>query len=151
MTTLATIRPDDWNLPLFVHVLGAMILVGAVLTATAMLALARGNTAMLRTGYFSLLAVALPGWILMRVGAQWIYAREHLGDASDDPAWLIVGFGAAEGGGLLLLAALIAGGIGVRRLRDGGASGLLRTTLVISVILLAAYVLAVWAMSAKPG
>jgi hypothetical protein len=151
MTTLATIRPDDWNLPLFVHVLGAMILVGAVLTATATLALARGNTAMLRTGYFSLLAVALPGWILMRVGAQWIYAREHLGDASDDPAWLLVGFGAAEGGGLLLLAALIAGGVGVRRLRDGGGSGLLKTTLIISIILLAAYVLAVWAMSAKPG
>lgn len=151
MSTLAAIRPDEWNLPLFVHVLGAMILVGGVLASASALGLARGDPNVLRTGYFSLLAVALPGWILMRVGAQWIYAREHLGDASEDPTWLIVGFGAAEGGGLLLLAALIAGGIGVRRLRDGGGSGLLKTTLVISVVLLAAYVLAIWAMSAKPG
>ena len=29
MSWLAVIRPDDWNLPLFLHVLGAMILVGA--------------------------------------------------------------------------------------------------------------------------
>ena len=28
---LASIRPDSWNLPLFVHVLGAMILVGGLL------------------------------------------------------------------------------------------------------------------------
>jgi hypothetical protein len=26
---LAAVRPDSWNFPLFVHVLGAMILVGA--------------------------------------------------------------------------------------------------------------------------
>jgi hypothetical protein len=148
---LAAIRPDDWNLPLFVHVLGAMILVGGVLASASALGLARGNVSVLRTGYFSLLVVALPGWILMRIGAQWIYSREHLGDAPDDPSWLLIGFGAAEAGGLLLLAALIAGGIGVRRLGAGGGSGLLKATLVISVILLAAYVLAVWAMSAKPG
>ena len=29
MSLLAAIRPDDWNIPLFVHVLGAMVLVGA--------------------------------------------------------------------------------------------------------------------------
>jgi hypothetical protein len=151
VSMLAAIRPDDWNLPLFVHVLGAMILVGGVLASASALGLARGNVSVLRTGYFSLLVVALPGWILMRIGAQWIYSREHLGDAPDDPSWLLIGFGAAEAGGLLLLAALIAGGIGVRRLGAGGGSGLLKATLVISVILLAAYVLAVWAMSAKPG
>ena len=26
---LATIRPDEWNFPLFLHVFGAMLLVGA--------------------------------------------------------------------------------------------------------------------------
>ena len=30
---LAAVRPDSWNLPLFVHVLGAMVLVGAATTA----------------------------------------------------------------------------------------------------------------------
>ena len=28
MSVLAAIRPDDWNFPLLLHVLGAMLLVG---------------------------------------------------------------------------------------------------------------------------
>ena len=32
---LALVRPDDWNFPLFLHVLGAMVLVGATVTAAA--------------------------------------------------------------------------------------------------------------------
>ena len=27
-SSLATIRPDDWNLALFAHILGAMVVVG---------------------------------------------------------------------------------------------------------------------------
>jgi len=38
----------------------------------------------------------------------------------------------------------------VRRLEAGGGSGLLKATMVISLILLAAYVVAVWAMAGKP-
>ena len=30
---LAAIRPDSWNFPLFLHILGAMVLVGAVTAA----------------------------------------------------------------------------------------------------------------------
>jgi hypothetical protein len=52
---------------------------------------------------------------------------------------------------LLLLIALILGGIGVRRLRSGKGSGLLKATMAISILLLAAYVVAIWAMSAKPS
>ena len=149
-TVLAAVRPDSWNFPLFVHVLGAMILVGGTLTAASALAFARGDARTLRLGYWSLLAVALPGYILMRIGAQWIYAKEHLDDAPIDFAWVSIGFIVADAGALLLLIALIVGGIGVRRLRGGGGTGLLRTTMVISIVLLAAYVVAVWAMSAKP-
>ena len=47
--------------------------------------------------------------------------------------------------------ALIIGGIGVRRLEAGKGAGLLKATLVLSVVLLAAYVVAVWAMAGKPG
>ena len=37
MSILAAIRPDDWNLALFVHILGAMVLVGSlVLVATSL-------------------------------------------------------------------------------------------------------------------
>jgi hypothetical protein len=57
----------------------------------------------------------------------------------------------ADLGGLILLISLIVGGVGVYRLRKGKGSGLLKGTLVLSIILLAAYVVAVWAMAGKPG
>jgi hypothetical protein len=89
----------------------------------------------------------------MRVGAQWIYSREGWDDLPDDveePAWLGMGWITADLGGLILLVSLIVGGVGVYRLREGKGAGLLKATLVLSLILLAAYVLAVWAMSGKP-
>ena len=150
MSTLAAIRPDDWNFPLFVHVLGAMVLVGATLTAASSVAFARGDTTLLRIGYWSLLAVGLPGYILMRIGAQWIYSKEELDDAPIEAAWTAIGFIVADAGALLLLVALVVGGIGMYRLRAGGGRGLLTGALWISVLLLAAEILAVWAMGAKP-
>jgi len=149
-SVLAAVRPDSWNFPLFVHVLGAMILVGGTLTAASALAFARGDVRTLRLGYWSLLAVSLPGYILMRIGAQWIYSKEGLDDAPIEEAWTGIGFAVADAGALLLLIALIVGGVGVRRLRGGSGTGLLRATMVISLLLLAAYVVAIWAMSAKP-
>jgi len=53
-------------------------------------------------------------------------------------------------GALLLLIALALGGVGIYRMRSGGGTGLLKASLWISVLLLAAYIVAVWAMSAKP-
>jgi hypothetical protein len=150
MSLLAAIRPDDWNFPLFVHVLGAMILVGGTLTAASALAFARGEERLLRLGYWSLLAVALPGYIVMRIGGQWIYSEEGLDDAPIEAAWTGIGFVVADAGALLLLIALVTGGIGVYRLRSGGGTRLLNVSMVISVLLLAAYVVAIWAMSAKP-
>ena len=149
MSMLAAIRPDDWNFPLFLHVLGAMILVGGVLTGATALALARGSANMLRTGYYSLLAVALPGFILMRVGAAWIADKEGVDDENSG-AWVGIGFIVADPGGLLLVISLILGGAGVYRLRNGKGTRLLKATMVISVVLLVAYLVAVWAMTAKP-
>jgi hypothetical protein len=147
---LAAVRPDDWNFPLFLHVGGAMILVGATMTGAAALAFARGSEELLRLGYWTLLVVGAPGWVLMFAGAQWIYSKEGLDDAPIDSDWATIGFVVAEAGGLLFLVALVVGGLGVRRLAKGSGVGLLRATLAISVLLLAAYVVAVWAMSAKP-
>jgi hypothetical protein len=149
---LAAVRPDDWNFPLLVHAAGAMLLVGGLVTGASALAYARGDARLLRLGYWSLLALCLPGWIVMRIGAQWIYSKEGWDDVPDDaePAWLGIGFVTAEAGGLLLAVSLIAGGIGVYRMRDGKGAGLLKATLVLSLILLAAYVVAVWAMAGKP-
>jgi hypothetical protein len=54
-------------------------------------------------------------------------------------------------GGIVLLVALVAGGAGIYRLRQGGGAGLFKATLLLSLVLLAAYVVAVWAMAGKPS
>ena len=148
---LAAIRPDSWNFPLFLHVLGAMILVGGLLAGASALAFARGEVRFLRLGYWALLAVALPGWLMMFVGAEWIYRKEGLADEPIESAWVLMGFLVAELGGLLLLVSLILGGIGVHRLRRGTSTRLLRATMAISLLLVAANAVAVWAMTGKPG
>jgi hypothetical protein len=150
---LALARPDSWDFPLFVHVLGAMILVGGLLTGASILAFARGDVRSLRLGYWTLLAVALPGYVVMRIGAQWLYSKyeDVLPEGADDPTWIGIGYVVADAGALLVLIALILGGIGVRRLKDGRGTGLLKATMVIAWLVLAAALVAVWAMSGKPN
>ena len=153
-TLLAASRPTDWNVPLFVHVLGAMILVGGLLTGASLILFARENVRFLKLGYWTLLAVALPGYVVMRIGAEWTYVREGWDDLPenvDEPAWIGIGYIVADLGALLTLIALILGGIGVRRLRGGRGQGLVKAAMVIAWIVLAAAVVAVWAMSGKPG
>jgi hypothetical protein len=86
----------------------------------------------------------------MRAGAAWIYDKEGFG-GDDDPAWIGIGFMTADGGALLLIVALILGGIGFRRARRGAGDGLLRASGIIALVLLAAYVVTVWAMAGKPA
>jgi hypothetical protein len=147
---LAAMRPDSLNVPLLLHVVGAMVLVGGLLVTSSSVLVARGDGRLLRIGYLTMLAVCLPAYIVMRVGAEWIYSKEHLGDMPSDPTWVGIGYMTADAGALLLLIALIVGGIGVRRLRDG-RTGMVRASLLISVLLLAAYVVTIWAMGAKPA
>ena len=64
----------------------------------------------------------------------------------EDPGWIGIGYTTAEGGGLLLLIAIILTGIGVRRQRsadDGAPSTLVRIGAVLATIVLAAYLVAV--------
>ena len=152
MSMLAAIRPDSWNFPLLVHAAGAMLLVGGLLTGASLLTFARGSERMLRLGSYTLLAVALPGYVVMRIGAQWIYSKEGWDDLPDSavPTWIDIGFIVADLGALLVLIALVVGGIGVRRLRSGGGSGLLKAAMVIAWLVLAAALVAVWAMAGKP-
>jgi hypothetical protein len=155
MTLLGVIRPDDWNLPLFVHVLGAMTLVGAVVLVVVSLASARGgdSAAALRLGYRSLLLGVIPGWIVMRAGAQWIASKEGWDDVDDPPAWIDIGFITSEPTLLLLIAATICAGIAARRAREGGRGfGRLNTAaLVLVTITLVVFLVAIWAMSTKPS
>jgi len=152
MSVVAAIRPESWNFPLFLHVLGAMILVGGLLSGASTLGFARGDVRFLRLGYWSLLVVSLPGWVLMRIGAQWISSKEGWDDLPEalEPRWLSIGGFVADVGGLVLLVSLIAGGVGVYRLREDKGSGLLKVTMVLSLVLLLAYLVAVWAMAGKP-
>jgi hypothetical protein len=142
MSLLAAIRPDDWNLALFVHILGAMVLVGSLaLVATS---IAADN---LRLGFRTLLVAVIPSWIVMRVSAQWILSKEGLDDVDPPPSWVDIGFITSEGSFVLLIAATVCAGIAARRARGGG----LRTaTLVLVAISLVAYVVAIWAMATKP-
>jgi hypothetical protein len=89
----------------------------------------------------------------MRVGAEWIYSKEgwdDLPEGVDDPVWLNIGAITADAGGLILLVSLVTGGVGVYRMRKGKGAGLLKATLVLSLVLLAAYMVAVWAMAGQP-
>jgi hypothetical protein len=142
MSLLAAMRPDDWNIALFVHVLGAMVLVGALVLALT--AMASRN---LRLGYRALLFAAIPSWIAMRVGAQWIFSKEGLDDVDPAPAWIDIGFITSEASFLLIVAGTVCAGIAARRTRG---DGLRAATLVLTGIVLVAYVVAIWAMTNKP-
>jgi hypothetical protein len=146
MTLLAAIRPDDWNFPLFLHVLSAMVLFGAVVLAAVSVA---GNSqAGLRLAFRSLLIAAIPAWIAMRLSAQWIASEENLLDEDvEAPAWVDIGFMTSEGSLLFLIAATVCAGIATRRGRGGG----LRTaTVVLVAVTIVAYLVALWAMTNKP-
>jgi uncharacterized integral membrane protein len=156
MSVLAAIRPSDWEFPLFVHVLGAMVLVGGLITVVGFQALAwrgRDRTDVLafdRAAFWALLTVAIPGWIVMRLGGEWIYSEEGW-SGEDDPSWLGIGYTTADLGLPLLLIATILAGLAMRRSRRGeGTSVLGRIATPLAVILLVAYLVAVWAMTAKP-
>ncbi len=155
MTVLAAVRPHSWDLALFFHVAGAMILVGGLVTATGagILGWRDASGALRRFSALTLFAVALPGWILMRVGAEWAYSKEGWDKVPDklQPTWLGVGYVTADLGGILLLIALVLGGIGIRRTRSGGGAGLLKASTAIAALLIAVYVVAVWAMGGKPS
>ena len=159
MDALATIRPDDWNLALFLHVLGAMVAVGGLALALVYVAGAWHSRSAdsLRAGFRALLWGAIPGYLVMRGSAQWIYVEEHLDDLDSDPAWVEIGFITTEPGLLLLVAAMIVSGVASRRALaagDGEAATVgdasVRATTILVALLLIAYLVALWAMTAKP-
>ena len=146
------IRPDDWNLPLLIHVLGAMMLVGALVLAGAAMALAwrNGSAPLARLSYRALLLGAIPSWILMRAGAEWIASKEDL-TADSDLSWISIGFTTADAGIVVLLVATLCAGLALRRARrNEGAAGLGRASAVLVSLLVVAYVVVIWAMTTKP-
>ena len=144
---IATIRPDSWDFPLFLHVLGAVLLFGGVasLAVVSVAGLRIPNHAALlrRVAFRTTLLVVWPAYVVMRAGAQWILSREGLDD--DAPGWVGVGFLVSDVGIIVLLVLTVLGWLALRRPRVGGwFAGL-------TVLYLVALGVAWFAMSAKPG
>lgn len=102
---LALVRPDSWNLPLFLHVLGATVLFGTVgVVAVAGFAIRRSTNHQLllaRVAQRTYMLGVIPAYILMRVGAQWIDSKEF--PNGNEPGWVGVGFLVSDAGAILLI------------------------------------------------
>jgi hypothetical protein len=144
---IALVRPGEWNLPLFLHVLGAIALFGSVATvALVSLAAERepGQTAFGRKlSFVTMFAVVWPSFLAMRVGAQWIYDKE---DISGFPGWVAVGAVVGDGGILVMLGLTLLCWLALR-----GRARAARLVPALAGLYLLALVVAWWAMSAKPG
>jgi hypothetical protein len=144
---IALIRPDAWNFPLFLHVLGATVLFGGTATLVMLSVAAQripAHGAFARSLAFrTLLLVVWPSYIVMRAGAQWIYSKEDL--HPNFPTWIAVGVGVGDGGILVLLLLTLLAWLMRRRPRAGTLFAGLAS------VFLVALAVAWWAMSAKPG
>jgi hypothetical protein len=146
---LAAIRPDSWNLPLFLHVLGAIALFGGT-SAVAVVGFAAatrpGQARLLsRVALWTWLFAVVPAWILMRAGAQWIADKEY---PHNQPGWVDVGFFVSEPGAVLLL---VLGLLAWLSLRRNGVGRLALVVPILATVYLLALGVAWFAMSAKPG
>ena len=152
--TVLLIRPDSWNLPLLLHVGGAMALVASVTVAAV--ALIQGwrtgdpsAASLKRFGARTLLYAAIPSYLVMRIAAPWVLSKEGLNNSN--AAWIGDGFLAADAGFVLLVIATIVANVAVRRDPDSGLGKLAKVGASLSVLLIALYVFAVWAMTTKPS
>jgi hypothetical protein len=150
VSVLAAIRPDDLNLPLFVHVAGAMLLVAALIVVIVVggVALRRGDgtVALTQLAFRGLLIGVFPAYILMRGGAEWLAAEQEWGE----PAWIGIGYGVADLGLLLAIIATVLAWRAAKR-RGDGPGGMGRAVVALAGILLVAYLIAIWAMTTKPA
>jgi hypothetical protein len=154
VTVLAVVRPDSWNFPLVLHLLGAMVLVGAVTLGVLSLVFAwRGRSeTWIRLGFRALAWAGLPAWLLMYGGAIWTESKEGFDKSGvKTPSWIDIGHITAEGGLLLLLIGTLLANLALRRARRGaGGSGLERWAGGLVTVVLVGYLVAIWAMTTKP-
>ena len=137
------------NFRVFLHVFGAMTLVGGVGAVTVLACATRrrpDHAALLsRLAFRTLLFVVVPAFIVMRVGAQLVVDKEY---PDKTPGWVDVGFIVTEPGLIVLIAIGVIAFMSSRR----GGSGRLATALaVLAPIYLLALGVAMWAMTTRPG
>jgi hypothetical protein len=135
--------------PLFLHILGAMTTVGAILTVVVLSYVAwnRPEAAFLRRATFKALLATIPFYILLRVFAEVMYSDEKDAFAGNDPSWVGIGYITSDAGFLILLIT-----IGVAfwwKRSEKAAAG--RIVAVLSTLLLLLLTVAMLAMSGKWG
>jgi hypothetical protein len=151
---VALLRPDSWDFPLFLHVLGAVALFGGV-GAVALLVFAslrrEPPTAVLlrRLAFTTMLVVVWPAYVVMRIGAQWILSKEYPGELPD---WAAVGLGISDGGIVLLALLTLCTWLGVRQTRaEQPRPRSVTIAATLAALYLVALGVAVFTMTTKPG
>ena len=88
----------------------------------------------------------------MRGAAEWIYSKEGF-SGDNDPGWIGIGYITSDLGLLLIIISTVLAGLAARRIRTNpdGPSVMTRISMALTFILIAAYVVAVWAMTTKPS
>lgn len=152
---MLAIASRDWEFPLFLHVLGAMLLVGLLLGVAFALVFAwrptagREHVALTRFAFWTLLAGVIPSFLLMRISAQWVESEAPF---DENATWIDVGYIVSEPIGVpAMVLSTVFAGVAMRRMeRDGSTSVLARIAAVLTLIFIAALLVAIWAMTTKP-
>lgn len=145
------IHEDVW---LYLHVFGAMALVGSLIVALYAIRIARerGDQPAAQFAFRTLLRGTLPAYLVMRIGAQIVEAKRE--GIDEESTWIGIGYMTTEGGLLLLIIGLILTGMMARRTKTGASVAgaiQLRVAGGIAGVLIAAYIVAIWAMTTKPS
>ena len=154
MSYVAAIRPDEWGLPVFLHILGALTLIGALALSVAFLLAAwRGaSRESLRLALRTLTLGVIPAWVVLRVSAEWIADKEGINDIDEPPSWVEIGYIVGDAGFLLLIvvSSLLAW-FAYRRSDAGASSATVRVATVLIGLLIVLNLVALWAMTTKPA
>ena len=155
MSALAAIRPDAWGVPLFLLVLGALVLVASLALALAFLLAAwrKDDGPSLRLALRTITLGVLPAWIVLRGSAEWIADKEGLAGLDDPPGWVEIGYIIADSGFLLIVISSLLGWLAYRRVRagEGGPGPTASAAAIVVALLVVVNVVALWAMTAKPA
>ena len=128
-----------------------MLLVGVLVTAAGLLLGARrgDGPVLMRLAFRTLLFAGIPAYLLMRVGAELVASKENV---ADDSTWIGIGYAASDLGLLLIIVTTIVARVGARRMtREGGRGRSPGAAAGLTIVVLVAYVIAIWAMTTKPA
>ncbi len=145
---VAAIRSHAIDLPLFFHVLGAIVLFGATTTTLALATASRRgqNLVALARGSLGIsLLCALPAWVVLFVFGSATKSKEHLPSGLN---WVDVP-SAIAGVGLVVLLASTGAAFAWSRHPQGTWQP--RAVSLLSAAYLVALAFAWWVMTAKPG